>query len=77
MLIPSDQEYAIHHGDCIPHMLEDMPADSVDFAVFSPPFPSLYAYSDAEGDIGNVDAMGGEAAVHSVVQCVAAAAVDE
>ena len=45
-------------------MLEDMPEESVDFAVFSPPFPSLYAYSDAEGDIGNVDSMGGEAAVH-------------
>ena len=59
-----DSEYAVHHGDCIPHMLEDMPEESVDFAVFSPPFPSLYAYSDAEGDIGNVDSMGGEAAVH-------------
>ena len=45
-------------------MLEDMPAESVDFSIFSPPFPSLYAYSDATGDIGNVDSMGGEAAVH-------------
>ena len=58
------EQYHVHHGDCIPHMLEDMPEDSVDFAVFSPPFPSLYAYSDATGDIGNVDAMGMEAAVH-------------
>jgi DNA modification methylase len=58
------EQYHVHHGDCIPHMLTDMPEESVDFAVFSPPFPSLYAYSDAEGDIGNVDAMGGEAAVH-------------
>jgi len=57
-------EYAVHHGDCIPHMLEEMPEESVDFSIFSPPFPSLYAYSDAEGDIGNVDSMGGEAAVH-------------
>ena len=45
-------------------MLEDMPEESVDFAIFSPPFPSLYAYSDATGDIGNVDSMGGEAKVH-------------
>ena len=59
-----DSEYAVHHGDCIPHMLEEMPEESVDFSIFSPPFPSLYAYSDAEGDIGNVDSMGGEAAVH-------------
>lgn len=60
----SDQEYHVHHGDCIPHMLDDMPESSVDFAVFSPPFPALYAYSDAVGDIGNVDAMGDEAKVH-------------
>jgi DNA modification methylase len=59
-----NQLFYVHHGDCIPHMLEDMPADSVDFAVFSPPFPSLYAYTDSESDIGNVDSMGGEATVH-------------
>lgn len=56
--------FHVHHGDCIPHMLEEMPEDSVDFAVFSPPFPSLYAYTDSESDIGNVDAMNGEASVH-------------
>ena len=57
-------EYGIHHGDCIPHMLEEMPESSIDFAIFSPPFPSLYAYTDSPEDIGNVDAMAGEAAVH-------------
>ena len=60
----NDDLFHVHRGDCITHMLEDMPEESLDFAVFSPPFPSLYAYSDAEGDIGNVDSMGGEAAVH-------------
>lgn len=64
MPIFNNDQWAIHHGDCIPHMMEDMPEESVDFAVFSPPFPSLYAYSDAPGDIGNVDAMAGEAQVH-------------
>ena len=64
MVLCIDEPWELHHGDCIPHMLEDMPESSVDFAVFSPPFPSLYAYSDATGDIGNVDSMGGEAAVH-------------
>ncbi len=63
-MLNEDEQWKIHHGDCIPHMFEDMPEESVDFAVFSPPFPSLYAYSDATGDIGNVDSMGGEAAVH-------------
>ena len=60
----NDKEFHVHHGDCIPHMLEAMPESSVDFSVFSPPFPALYAYSDAVGDIGNVDAMGDEAKVH-------------
>jgi len=64
MPVFNNDQWAIHHGDCIPHMLEDMPEESIDFAVFSPPFPSLYAYSDAPGDIGNVDAMAGEAQVH-------------
>lgn len=59
-----DQDYHVHHGDCIPHMLDDMPESSVDFAVFSPPFPALYAYTDSVSDIGNVDAMGDEARVH-------------
>lgn len=59
-----DKQHHIHHGDCIPHMLEDMPESSVDFAVFSPPFPSLYAYTDSVADVGNVDAMRGEAQVH-------------
>lgn len=58
------EQFHVHHGDCIPHMLQDMPADAVDFAVFSPPFPSLYAYTDSESDIGNVDSMSGEATVH-------------
>lgn len=58
------EQFHVHHGDCIPHMMRDMPEDAVDFAVFSPPFPSLYAYTDSESDIGNVDSMSGEATVH-------------
>lgn len=64
MPIFNDDRWTMQNADCIPHMLEEMPPESVDFAVFSPPFPSLYAYSDATGDIGNVDAMGGESVVH-------------
>ena len=56
--------FEVHYGDCIPHMLQDMESDSVDFSIFSPPFPSLYAYTDSECDIGNVDSMSGEASVH-------------
>lgn len=63
LLLP-DQAWEVFHGDCIPHMAEDMPAESVDFSIFSPPFPSLYAYSSDPGDIGNVDTMGPEAKLH-------------
>ena len=64
MPLNDDQQWAIHHGDCIPHMALEMPESSVDFSVFSPPFPSLYAYSASESDIGNVDAIGPEAKLH-------------
>ena len=62
--ILSGADYEIHQGDCIPHMLDYMAESSVDMAVFSPPFPSLYAYTSSESDIGNVDGMSGEASVH-------------
>ena len=63
-LLRDDQSYAVHHGDCIPHMLEEMPPQSVDFAVFSPPFPSLFAYTSKAEDIGNSEDMRGEAKLH-------------
>jgi len=59
-----DNDWSIHHGDCIPHMAEDMEPHSVDLAVFSPPFPSLYAYTSSESDIGNTDTVGAEAKLH-------------
>jgi len=61
MLIPTDEEFAIYKGDCIPHMMADMPPQSVDFSVFSPPFPSLFAYTSSESDIGNSEDLAGEA----------------
>jgi hypothetical protein len=59
-----DGEYHVHHGDCIPHMLEDMPPQSVDMSVFSPPFPAMYAYTSEAGDIGNSEDLRAEAKVH-------------
>jgi hypothetical protein len=63
-LLSDDQKYSVHHGDCIPHMLHDMPEASVDFSVFSPPFPSLFAYTSNAEDIGNSEDMRGEAKLH-------------
>lgn len=62
MLSP-EQQYAVHHGDCISHMAA-MPSESVDMAVFSPPFPSLYAYTSSSSDIGNSEDLNGEAKIH-------------
>lgn len=61
-LLPSDQ-YHVHHGDCIIHMA-DLPAACFDFAVFSPPFPQLYAYTSMPNDIGNSEDLSGEAKLH-------------
>lgn len=63
-LLNDGEDYRIHFGDCIPHMAEVMPPQSVDMSVFSPPFPSLYAYTSSESDIGNHATMGDEARLH-------------
>jgi len=42
------------HGDCI-EAIRDIPDNSIDFSVYSPPFSSLYIYSESERDMGNVE----------------------
>lgn len=63
MDILSGKRWHLHHGDCIEHMRE-MPEACVDFSVFSPPFPSLYAYTSEAGDIGNSEDLRHEAKLH-------------
>jgi DNA modification methylase len=63
MLVSNDSEWHVHFGDCIPHMAE-MPEASVDFAVFSPPFPSLFCYTSEACDIGNSDNVRVESKLH-------------
>jgi hypothetical protein len=58
------RHWHIHAGDCIPHMHEDMPPKSMDCAIFSPPFPSLYAYTSEASDIGNTASVDAEARIH-------------
>lgn len=55
--------WTLHHGDCIPFMNAAEPA-SIDCAIFSPPFPALYAYTDQAEDIGNVSSFGAESKIH-------------
>lgn len=39
-------------GDCI-ERIDDIPDNSVGLAIFSPPFPGMYAYTNSARDIGN------------------------
>lgn len=62
-LFTDGELWRVVHGDCIEHM-PTMPAASIDLAVFSPPFPTLYAYSSSPADIGNSEGMAGECKLH-------------
>jgi DNA modification methylase len=45
-------QYALYHGDCV-EVLRGLPEHSVDYSIFSPPFSSLYTYSNSPRDMGN------------------------
>lgn len=49
----SGDGWTAYHGDCV-DVARGMPDRSVDLAVFSPPFASLYTYSNSPHDMGNV-----------------------
>ncbi len=44
--------YALYHGDCV-DVVSGLPDRSVDYSIFSPPFASLYTYSNSPRDMGN------------------------
>lgn len=56
-------KWHIENADCIEHMAS-LPENVFDFSVFSPPFPSLYAYSDSQADIGNSEGIQREGKLH-------------
>jgi DNA modification methylase len=45
--------YAAYHGDCV-EVLKGLPDHSIGYSIFSPPFASLYTYSNSPRDMGNV-----------------------
>jgi len=45
--------YAVYRGDCV-EVVGALPDSSIDYTIFSPPFASLYTYSDDPRDMGNV-----------------------
>ena len=44
--------FAVYNGDCV-DIVRQMPDCSVDFSVYSPPFGSLFVYSESAADMGN------------------------
>lgn len=48
-----NDRYALYHGDCV-EVIKGLPEKSVGYSIFSPPFASLYTYSNSPRDMGNV-----------------------
>ena len=49
----SGDNYTVFHGDCV-DVLKGIPDALIDYSIFSPPFASLYTYSNSPRDMGNV-----------------------
>lgn len=47
-----NERYALYNGDCV-EVMAGLPEQSIDYSIFSPPFESLYTYSDSDRDLGN------------------------
>lgn len=45
--------WTLYHGDCV-EVLRQLPDHSIGYSIFSPPFASLYTYSNSPRDMGNV-----------------------
>lgn len=50
--IETGKNWTLHLGDCV-DVAREIPSDSIHFSVFSPPFSSLYTYSNSDRDMGN------------------------
>jgi DNA modification methylase len=46
------ENWALYRGDCV-EVLKGVPEQSIGYSIFSPPFASLYTYSNSPRDMGN------------------------
>lgn len=44
--------YVAYQGDCV-DVLRQMPSETIDFSIYSPPFDNLFIYSSSAADMGN------------------------
>jgi len=50
--ISSGENWTLYLGDCV-EVIQDIKSDSIGYTIFSPPFASLYTYSNSPRDMGN------------------------
>ncbi len=50
--VKTSEHWTMHLADCV-ELARELPADSIHYSVYSPPFDSLYTYSNSERDMGN------------------------
>lgn len=53
-ILKQDQgkDWVAYNGDCV-EIINGIPSNSIHYSIFSPPFASLYTYSNSERDMGN------------------------
>lgn len=44
--------YSLYHADCV-EVARSLPEGSIDYSIYSPPFSSLFTYSNSDRDMGN------------------------
>ena len=48
------ENYSIYNGDCM-DVVSELPDNSIDLSIYSPPFANLYTYSSSHRDMSNVE----------------------
>ena len=46
------KNWSLYNADCV-ELMADMPDESIDYSIFSPPFAALYTFSDSLQDMSN------------------------
>jgi DNA modification methylase len=50
--VKTGDQWTMHLADCV-ELASELPENSIHYSVYSPPFASLYTYSNSERDMGN------------------------
>ena len=50
--VKKEENWTMHLADCV-DLAREIPSDSMHYSIYSPPFQSLYTYSNSERDLGN------------------------